>query len=124
MFIWIQNACTGHQPMTNVAASKERLRTLLETCVDTAEILQGLCCLQNADCLSSLLICSDFIWDSGKLPFTAHLEKYILKNGKISTKIHEIGKTKTIFGLGMTPIYGVKNGQIKSLIWHTVQAVK
>ena len=26
------------------------------------------------------------------------------KNGKISTKIHEIGKIKAIFGLGMTPI--------------------
>ena len=47
---------------------------------------------------------SDFIWDFGKLPFPAHLGKYIIKNGKISTKIHEIGKMKTIFGLGMTPI--------------------
>ena len=47
---------------------------------------------------------SDFIWDFGKLPFPAHLGKYIIKNGKISTKIHEIGKIKTIFGLGMTPI--------------------
>ena len=37
------------------------------------------------------------------------------KNGKISTKIHEIGKIKAIFGLGMTPIQGIKNGQIKSL---------
>ena len=42
-------------------------------------------------------------------------KKYIIKNGKISTKIHKIGKIKTIFGLGMTPILGVKNGQIKSL---------
>ena len=47
---------------------------------------------------------SDFIWDFGKLPSPAHLGKYIIKNGKISTKIHEIGKIKTIFGLGMTPI--------------------
>ena len=47
---------------------------------------------------------SDFIWDFGKLPFLADLGKYIIKNGKISTKIHEIGKIKTIFGLGMTPI--------------------
>ena len=47
---------------------------------------------------------SDFIWDFGKLPFPAHLGKYIIKNGKISTKIHEIGKIKSIFGLGMTPI--------------------
>ena len=47
---------------------------------------------------------SDFIWYFGKLPFPADLGKYILKNGKISTKIHEIGKIKTIFGLGMTPI--------------------
>ena len=47
---------------------------------------------------------SDFIWDFGKLPFPAHLGKYIIKNVKISTKIHEIGKIKTIFGLGMTPI--------------------
>ena len=47
---------------------------------------------------------SDFIWDFGKLPFPANLGKYIIKYGKISTKIHEIGKIKTIFGLGMTPI--------------------
>ena len=47
---------------------------------------------------------SDFIWDFGKLPFSADLGKYIIKNGKINTKIHEIGKIKTIFGLGMTPI--------------------
>ena len=47
---------------------------------------------------------SDFIWDFGKLPSPAHSGKYIIKNGKISTKIHEIGKIKTILGLGMTPI--------------------
>ena len=59
--------------------------------------------------------CSDFIWDFGKLPFPTHLGKYIIKIGKIRAKIHEIGKIKAIFGLGMTPIYGLKNGQIKSL---------
>ena len=58
---------------------------------------------------------SDFIWDFGKLPFPTHLGKYIIKIGKIRAKIHEIGKIKAIFGLGMTPIYGLKNGQIKSL---------
>ena len=47
---------------------------------------------------------SDFIWDFGKLPFPSHLGQYIIKIGKISTKIHEIGKIKTIFGMGMTPI--------------------
>ena len=57
---------------------------------------------------------SDFIWDFGKLPFPTHLGKYFIKIGK-RAKIHEIGKMKTIFGLGMTPIYGLKNGQIKSL---------
>ena len=35
---------------------------------------------------------SEVIWDFGKLPFPSHLGKYIIKNGKISTKIHEIGK--------------------------------
>ena len=30
-----------------------------------------------------------------------------MKIGKISAKIHEIGKIKAIFGLGMTPIYRV-----------------
>ena len=40
---------------------------------------------------------SDFIWDFGKLPSPAHLGKYIIKNGKISTRIHEIEKIKTIF---------------------------
>ena len=58
---------------------------------------------------------SDFIWDFGKLPFPAHLGKYFIKIGKIRAKIHEIGKIKAIFGLGMTPIYSLKNGQIKSL---------
>ena len=58
---------------------------------------------------------SDFIWDFGKLPFPTHLGKYFIKIGKIRAKIHEIGKIKAIFGLGMTPIYGLKNGQIKSL---------
>ena len=33
-----------------------------------------------------------------------HIGKYFIKIGKISDKIHEIGKTKAIFGLGMTPI--------------------
>ena len=58
---------------------------------------------------------SGFIWDCRKLPFPSHLGKYIIKIGKISTKIHEIGKIKAIFGLGMTPIQGCKFGQIKSL---------
>ena len=58
---------------------------------------------------------SDFIWDFGKLPFSTPLGKYFIKIGKIRAKIHEIGKIKAIFGLGMTPIYGLKNGQIKSL---------
>ena len=61
---------------------------------------------------------SDFIWDFGKLPFPTHLGKYFIKIGKIRAKIHEIGKIKAIFGLGMTPIYGLKNGQIKSLFMY------
>ena len=61
---------------------------------------------------------SEFIWDFGKLPFPSHLGKYFNKIGEISAKIHEIGKIKVIFGLGMTPIYGLKNGQIKSLKYH------
>ena len=59
--------------------------------------------------------CSDFIWDFRKLPFPSHLGKYFIKIGKISAKIHEIEKITAIFGLGMTPIQGLKNGQIKSL---------
>ena len=50
-------------------------------------------------------VSSDFIWDFGKLPFPTHLGKYFIKIGKIRAKIHEIGKIKAIFGLGMTPIY-------------------
>ena len=61
---------------------------------------------------------SDFIWDFGNLPFPTYLGKYFIKIGKISAKMHEIGKIKAIFGLGMTPIYGPKNGQIKSLMGH------
>ena len=51
-----------------------------------------------------LIKASDFIWDFGKLPFPEHLGKYLIKIGTISAKIHEIGKIKAIFGLGMTPI--------------------
>ena len=58
---------------------------------------------------------SDFIWDFGKLPFPTYLVKYFIRIRKIRAKIHEIGKIKANFGLGMTPIYGLKNGQIKSL---------
>ena len=47
---------------------------------------------------------SDFIWNFGTLPFPSHLGIYIIKIGKISTKINKIGKIKAIFGLGMTPI--------------------
>ena len=63
---------------------------------------------------------SDFIWDFGKLPFPTHLGKYFIKIGKIRAKIREIGKIKAIFGLGMTPIYGLENGQIKSLHVHII----
>ena len=48
---------------------------------------------------NSELLSSDFIWDFGKLPFPEHLGKYFIKIGKISAKIHEIGKIKAIFGL-------------------------
>ena len=47
---------------------------------------------------------SDFIWDFGKLPFPEYLGKYFIEIGKISAKIHEIGKIKAIFGLGVTLI--------------------
>ena len=53
--------------------------------------------------LGPTITSSEFISDFGKQPFPSHLGKYIIKNGKISTKIHEIGK-KAIFELGMTPI--------------------
>ena len=61
---------------------------------------------QNTNCGSVCISSwpSDFIWDFGKLPFPTHLGKYFLESGKISVKIHEIGKIKAIFGLGMTPI--------------------
>ena len=49
-------------------------------------------------------ISSDFIWNFRKLPFPSHLGKYFIKIEKISAKIHEIGKIKANFGLGMTPI--------------------
>ena len=45
-----------------------------------------------------------FIWDFGELPFREHLGKCLIKIGKISAKIHEIGKIKAIFALGMTPL--------------------
>ena len=59
---------------------------------------------QHLLCIMTLLVCSDFIWDFRKLPFLSHFGKYFIKIGKISAKIHEIGKIKAILGLGMTPI--------------------
>ena len=47
---------------------------------------------------------SDFILDFGKLPFSLHLGKFSIHFGKIITKIHKIGKIKTTFELGMTPL--------------------
>ena len=83
----------------------------------TTDILATDC---KYDIVIPLVPDSDFIWDFGKLPFSTHLGKYIIKIGKIRAKIHEIGKIKAIFGLGMTPIYGLKNGQIKSLPEHVM----
>ena len=51
-----------------------------------------------------ILAYSDFIWNFGKLHLPSHLGKDFIKSGKISAKIHEIGKIKAIFGLKMTPI--------------------
>ena len=39
---------------------------------------------------------SDFIWDFGKLPFPSHLGKYVIKIGKVSTKIPDIGNDSHI----------------------------
>ena len=39
---------------------------------------------------------SDFIWDFRRLPFPSQLGKYFIKIGKISAKIHEIGKIKKV----------------------------
>ena len=41
---------------------------------------------------TTMSICSDFIWDFRKLPFPSPLGKHFIKIGKISAKIHEIGK--------------------------------
>ena len=57
---------------------------------------------------------SDFWGILGSYLFLHIWENILLKLGKISAKIHEIGKIKAISGLGMTPIQGGKNGQIKS----------
>ena len=53
---------------------------------------------------SVLRLCSDFIWDFRNLPVPSHLGKYFNDIGKTCAKIHEIGKIKSILGLGMTPI--------------------
>ena len=54
-------------------------------------------------------------WIFGSYLFFHIRENILYKVGKISAKIHEIVKIKAIFGLGMTPILGLKNGQIKPL---------
>ena len=64
-------------------------------------MLQFLQSQQKSSTLSSV---SDFILDFRELPFPSLLGKYFIKIGKISAKIHEIGKIKAIFGLGMTSI--------------------
>ena len=67
--------------------------------------------------MTNAVDCSDFIWDFRKLPFSSHLGKYFNKIGKISAKIHEIVKIKAIFGLGMTPILGLKNVKKNHWTW-------
>ena len=54
--------------------------------------------------IGRIYVGSDFIWNFRKLPFPSHLGKHFTKIGKISAKMHEIGKIKAIFRLGMTPI--------------------
>ena len=71
--------------------------------------------MTKADDFCCVWLISDFIWDFRKLLYPSQFGKHFIKIGKISAKIHEIGKIKAFFGLGMTPIYGCKNGQIKSL---------
>ena len=44
------------------------------------------------------LLIQSFYLGFGKLLFPSHLEKYIIKIGKISTKIHEIGKNNFWIG--------------------------
>ena len=66
--------------------------------------------VNSLECYNFYYARSDFIWDFWKLPFPTHLGKHFIKIGKIRAKIHEIGKIKAIFGLGMTPIYGLKSG--------------
>ena len=39
-----------------------------------------------------VVVVRDLIWDFRKLPFPSHLGKYFITTGKISAKIHEIGK--------------------------------
>ena len=61
---------------------------------------------------------------SGSYIFLSDLGKCIIKIGKISIKIHEIGKLKAVFGFGMTRIHCGKNGQIKSLdMYHGLSQV-
>ena len=71
---------------------------------ETAPMRSGSVLIASKTSFNNELVDSDFIWDFGKLPFPSQLGKYIIKFGKIVTKIHEIGKIKAIFGLGMTPI--------------------
>ena len=51
-------------------------------------------------CLSTVIL----FWILGSYIFLHILGKYFIKIKKISAKIHEIGKVKGTFGLGMTPI--------------------
>ena len=46
-----------------------------------------------------VVVIRDLIWDFRKLPFPSHLGKYFNTTGKISAKIHEIGK-KDHFRIG------------------------
>ena len=68
-------------------------------CFPLASVCPSQNCVRSITCLPS-----DFIWDFRKLPFPSHLGKYFIKIGKIRAKIHEFGKIKAIFGLGMTLI--------------------
>ena len=60
---------------------------------------------RNAPCFMQI---SDFIWDFLKLPFPSHLGKYTIKIGKISTKIHEVGKKRPYLDWEGLPYKAVK----------------
>ena len=69
--------------------------------------------------IAYVLSASGFAWNFRKIPFTFGI--FFIKIGKISAKIHEIGKIKAIYRLGMNPKWPKKITECLKVLTDSLQ---